>query len=515
MARFPALPRPNLRTLTLAVGLLCLGFGLVAYVILNAAQVHSLYNSDILLPVALHENSLARPGGYFGFQQARILSFFPDQAVYHPLALLFDDARMSLFAYALIAFAGLTYAAARAIQALWPDRSLATAALGFALVFTGLTFVLGQIPGMDGPYGALLLPVNHSGPLAVSLWLFHRINRPLAPQIGLLAVVIGLTSLSDALFLLYAVAPLGLAALTRLDTTSPRAFAASVWCEKDYAGLMLVGLCGVWASTFFFSQGAPGLTMASVAEALTLLRTDLLAPVPFNLYYLGGLIVLIGVIVTTIRTRGDRQRQMIYIAAAMGLPVIFFVLYYGGQGASRYLLPMFVWPLIFLSGVALHGLQRMGQGMVLASVLTGLAAGSAAHGSVIPALNWRDPTETCVSRLAQTHDLRHGLAEFWVARPIAVSSDFRLRVEQISPDGRPYVWGNDPYWYLHDADGGPARFDFIVLKDLDEAAIRQRFGAPSQRLECPGTSIWLYDNPRAVAVALARDNPQLPAMIRH
>ncbi|MDC7682266.1 hypothetical protein PQU92_03205 [Asticcacaulis sp. BYS171W] len=493
-----------------AAGLILLAFGLVAWIVLSPAAVHGLYNSDILLPAALHDNAFTRPNGYMGFQQARILSFFPDQAVYHPMALLTGDPRAAFFGYAVISFLALTWVGATAIHQLDPNIRVPTAALAFALVFTLLTFGLKQVPGLSPPYDALLFPVNHSGPLIVSIWLFTRLKAPLKPQMLLLSAIIFLTSLSDALFLLFAVAPLGLAALTRLDFVSPRALLRSLWREKTYAGLMAFGLCGVGASSLFFSQGAPPLTVQAVVDALRLLRHDLLSLNPFNLYYLIGLVVLVGVVTEVVKRSGDARRQMIYVAAAMSLPIGFFVVYYGGQGASRYLMALFVWPLILLSGALARHLRK-GRRVILAGSLVGLAAGTAAHGSAIPALNWRDPVETCLSRYPS---LTRGLAAFWVARPISVSSDFRLRTEQISPDGQPYVWGNDPWWYWHGADGTPARFDFIVMKDLDEAAIRAKYGDPARVIQCPTTAVWMYDDPARVAETLVRDATRLKRQIR-
>lgn len=504
------------RNLAFWTGLLVLGFALVAFVLLGPRQVQGLFNTDILLLSALHENGMAREGGYFGFQQARILSLFPDQAVYHPLAMLFADVRVAMFAYSVIAFAALTYMAAQSLKTLWPNLSLSAAALTFAVTFTLIVLILRLWPGLSGPYVSLLFPVNHSGPFIVSLWLFTRLEHPVARDPWLIAAVLFLTSLSDPLFLLFAVAPFGLAALTRLKTDSFRAFLQSTWQHKTYAGLMAFALCGFVSSRFFFTQGAPDLTLDALSQSLTHLRDDLLSPMSHNVLYIIGLVTLYGVILVAFTTHPNREslRRLIYIAASMTLPIAFFVIFYGDVGASRYLLPLLVWPVILLAGLLSHLTTRLGQGILLSAALTGLIGGSVAHGQTIPALDWQDPIDACLNQIDTEKPLKAGLAEFWVARPVAASSNFERRMVQVARDGRPMLWGNDPYWYVRSDDGGPARFDFIVMKNLDEAAILKRYGTPDRVANCPATEVFIYNAPEQVAQNLMSDSPHIRAAIR-
>ncbi len=61
-------------------------------------------------------------------------------------------------------------------------------------------------------------------------------------------------------------------------------------------------------------------------------------------------------------------------------------------------------------------------------------------------------------------------------------------MEQVSAGGQFYYWGNDK----ERARGNAGRYNFIVMRDLDPAKIRARYGVPRKVLQCPTIIVWLY-----------------------
>jgi hypothetical protein len=91
--------------------------------------------------------------------------------------------------------------------------------------------------------------------------------------------------------------------------------------------------------------------------------------------------------------------------------------------------------------------------------------------------------------------LKDGLADYWLARPAVISSNWRLQIEQMA-GGRFGVGGNNPYWASHSRlrIGERPAFNFIVPGLLDDSAdITRYFGPPSRIAKCAGHEVWIYD----------------------
>lgn len=101
------------------------------------------------------------------------------------------------------------------------------------------------------------------------------------------------------------------------------------------------------------------------------------------------------------------------------------------------------------------------------------------------------------------HDLHYGYSSFWNASVIPVVSDKNVNVRHIMRDGKGrfmmYNWFNKNQWYLEDTN-------FILVDNMDdkkgasdsfglsEENIVAYFGTPSERYECSGYIILVYDN---------------------
>jgi hypothetical protein len=192
-------------------------------------------------------------------------------------------------------------------------------------------------------------------------------------------------------------------------------------------------------------------------------------------------------------------------------------LVYSDAASYRYMSPFLWWPIIATAtavvrpiGHARRYLLPIGLGAEVLALI-GIYVSQGLHPPAILAL--RHPIEACLSAARETAGLKAGLANYWYARPIAASSDWRLQVDQASREGAGRIWGNDRRWFTHDIHDGaqPPAYNYFVMAGLDPRGIRMRYGAPSRTLNCPGSQIWVYDDTAALRRAFIGNSPYLYA----
>jgi hypothetical protein len=181
------------------------------------------------------------------------------------------------------------------------------------------------------------------------------------------------------------------------------------------------------------------------------------------------------------------------IAGTTGLTAAFL---YDDRGSYRYLDTAIWWPTIFAAALLAALLERRPSlTAALSSAIPAVSVAMVLYSGVAPAdslWRWQHPVARCL--LERDIELRNGLAGYWQARPIEVSSDFRLQVDQLQRNGEIYHWGNDLASYAagHVDRWRPPDYRFIVMDSLDPAAIASRFGKPAEVLACAGTEVWVY-----------------------
>jgi hypothetical protein len=173
---------------------------------------------------------------------------------------------------------------------------------------------------------------------------------------------------------------------------------------------------------------------------------------------------------------------------------------YQDISALRYALPAFFWPPILASClIVLVTPDRLVRGLSAAAVilLAAFAAAEIRATTVASLKSWHDPLADCLVREQQRLGLKDGLADYWLARPAVISSNWRLQIEQMG-GGRYGVAGNNPYWASHSRlrAGEHPSFNFIIPGFLNGSAdIIEHFGQPSRMAECAGHDVWIYDKP--------------------
>jgi hypothetical protein len=183
----------------------------------------------------------------------------------------------------------------------------------------------------------------------------------------------------------------------------------------------------------------------------------------------------------------------------------------------RYANPIAWWPAILAAGILAAPLtsvvRRLGFLPLAATILLTIGA-AASNGLRQPALfNWQPDVATCLDRLDPSGQFGAGLADYWNARLLAASGDWRRQIDQINGNGSAALYINDPNSFLrqrNDSSGASPNYGFVVMQRLDSARIQSAYGMPATVLQCGDVAIWIY--PQGVlAGALRGASPDLEA----
>jgi hypothetical protein len=81
-----------------------------------------------------------------------------------------------------------------------------------------------------------------------------------------------------------------------------------------------------------------------------------------------------------------------------------------------------------------------------------------------------------VDELCKQQNLKYGLADFWLAKPITMLSKINLRVYQTYFDACPYPHVINLNWYYGTEDGKtpPPVFEFIIMNNLNDSLVYKK-----------------------------------------
>jgi hypothetical protein len=101
----------------------------------------------------------------------------------------------------------------------------------------------------------------------------------------------------------------------------------------------------------------------------------------------------------------------------------------------------------------------------------------------VPARIPTPPLVRCLDRVAESHAMALGLGYHWDTYVVDFLASRAIRVRSINGDGSIRLWADNFAWFAPDAARPP--FSFVVLGgEIDEAAVRARYGAPDAVLDC-------------------------------
>jgi hypothetical protein len=489
--------------------------------------------SDSLLPAALVEHFLRHGYALSGFQLPRVPSFVPDMVVYGVVQTISGDWRVAALVYGILAPIGISLAAGWIINAMTRCGFAVGVQLFLPIMIGSLLFASWRFVDLSPDIALLfiVLPVTHGGPFVLSLFaaccvwaeLRHStITRRLA-----IPVVTAIGTQSDLLFVTGFVMPMTVAVVRGIWTRVIAPRRGTVLLIGMYIGAAV----GWWSTRMMFLQGLPPMRLSSTPNRVRLFVVESITEPTMIV----ALCATMFVCVVAIRPRILMSRLpaafrpfadaysfwWTFGASAALIAIGVTAALYQDVGSYRYAFPMMWWPpILAASAIAPFASgRRSGLSTVaLVGIAAFVACRSSYGGFQKPALlAWRSPLEVCLSDASKTLGLRAGLAEYWKARLVAASSDWRMQVGQVTMRGEAYIWGNDPRSYLQDILKANTRppYNFIIMDRLDAASILERYGKPDHVLDCPSSSVWVYDDTALFYAHFIAASPALaPVLLR-
>jgi hypothetical protein len=456
--------------------------------------VGNFVSSDELLPADWTRHIFYDGYPAFGFQLPRTPSAFPDLLLFSPIQILAGSWRIAIFGLAiclLVALIGAAGMIAGRIAGIPASRAIASC---WIIVFPLLLVELAHSGA--GRHFMAIQAVSHGGVFVASLWaavLSERLRHAYQNSLAiLLCILCGLAVLSDRLFIFTFVIPLS-CALFFVPTDG--------LVRRRLLLLVALGSTLGWFGAELINRQADiPLDWSFVPNRIRVFLGDLDASIFFGTF--APVLLLIGAPIVARRFSavfpGDAARfywvfAVTAIAGTTGLTAAFL---YEDHGSSRYLDAAIWWPTMFAAAALAHLLERRPSlTMPLLSAILAMSVAMVLYSGVAPPdslWNWQHPVARCL--LGRDIRLRDGLAGYWQARAIEVSSDFRLQVDPLRRNGEIYHWGNDLASYSagHFDRSRPPDYRFIVMDDLDPAAIATKFGKPSEMFACANTTVWIY-----------------------
>lgn len=454
-------------------------------------------HSDTLLPAAWAHNMIHSRESITQFQLPRIPSFFPDLMLTLLLSFILPSWQVVALCYAATSYVALILLGGTIVSRLAERQFLASAATFLAVAALAQLLDL-EFNGAAGAFSLVFAPVIHSGSFVLSLAALLLARKRIAK-----------TTVWMTLALL-SVAAIGVAS------------------DRLFVGSFLLPLIAGWLGLGQFRRGLPTIAWATlgctvgiaidwaVFPRLLLRQADL--PVNFKTQFslLSALVhdqtvhigILLGAAACCLPLLWARRvPEMRFWSLAGAVSVIGFSfllpLLYADQTAVRYVQPVWWWGLIAIAATFHRFLPRLSLAGACAGVSALLAAiASQGAGLLQPSqlARYQDPVAACLISMKASGRIHAGIAQYWLARVIEASSDWKLQVPQVMGSGNVFLWGNNRLSYLHDVTD-PAKaplFDFIVVKNLDFGGVVKRFGQPDNIVSCPETDVWLYSAPGGI-----------------
>lgn len=462
-----------------------------------------LTDSDTLLPASLLNDVVNHPDSLVFFQLPRVPSLFPDLFLYFLITEIAHSWTWVIGIYACLMLWGMLFVCSLICQDLAQvshSRTMLT-----IMACTMLALTLGtHLDGITNPYLYVMLPVYHSGPFLLALCGLIVAKACLANKNGkahvILALIAALGTLSDRLFIGAFLAPfLGFVLLhSVLAKDSERVTLSRNWTVVFWAlmGCVAGYLCDLLIFSHWLSR-QPDLPID--------LRRQFGR---WKLVWHDGNIrfeCLCTVFILAVSlARLRRNRDESYWLAVACISSIGFLLIqpllWDGPASSRYAQPIWWWTLLVAAVMLCRIRWRFMPGVLLlvsAATLGVFVSSRRETFQLLPVIERPEPLAACLIQLKKEGLIHDGLADYWVARPTEVKSGWWLQIEQITPQGLAFVWGNNAKYYSYSRQSSrqPAVFDYIIVKNLDEGQLTRRFGSPDQTARCPTSDIWIYRDP--------------------
>ena len=498
--RIPA-PLRHLPALACAIAAL-----IALAVILRAGHPVQAYlvNSDAFYLPVLFDDLLARGGSLADWYLTPAPYFFPDFPLYFLAWLGATGAfgQVTLFALLQVASTGIAlFLLAR--PALASGRLLAAAELTVLFVWLGLHAY--------GPYVYLFSSAHHYGAfvaalLLLALWL-GRDARPGRAGSAMLALLVFLATLSDALFLVQAVVPLTAAAFLcrhgATPATGPRRVLLLLIAPALAAMLsyrFLVAHPTRYKARLGFGRLQEHLgELAGIGDALFASRPLLAAALLLALF--AGLACCAALLRGRKIAALPRPLVLLLVFATLSCAasIALMLLSTNVEAVPRYLIAALSWPLVAGLFALAHLLGRHFRyaGLGLAAVFAALLAVQAWQArQVRDADRYFYPEQiACIDRALAAANARHGIAQYWDAKLLQGLSRRQLTLAQYFGTLEPMQWITSQGFFGE-------RYDFAIIAEDEGPAFRlpreqllSASGQVAQSVSCGNRTVLLFGSP--------------------
>jgi hypothetical protein len=483
-----------------------------------------LYDSDALNLPSMYRDLFREHGSFFAWRFSAAPFFFPDMLLYFLINFLIPNFHLAIVFYgvaqSILFVLGLMLLSNR----IFGSRAI----IHCFILLSGTLFFIHDSRGVfawaDNELCLTMLSsIYHVGVLLVGIYVlalimagldhdFARGNRRrgLAILAGILVLSI-LTVASDMLYVLQVTIP-AILAMFFLFLISRVSF-------KRWAGLSLVLLASVpmgkLMDRMFANigqlQSAVKLTPRAIGDAMQAIvqwagdvcKAHWGVAIAWAAFMAISLAVSMIAVYKASRQKPFNRHYAFFFAFILLLVTInFTALIATGQHAPRYFIFSYVMPSFFGWPLLLGGwrwlVDRLDRFCVHHVVAGGLSLFMAVSLCASPTRNFkslaklRDYYPDSIRRLdeyARRKNLKNGISDYWPARRVTMLSKAGLRVIQVDRELRPRLWINSRAWY-------DRPFDFVLLENLNESKILQRFGQPRDALKIDNKPVaFVYDSP--------------------
>jgi hypothetical protein len=443
------------------------------------------------------------------------------------MEMLVGSFRWALFAYAFFKFSALCLLGGILVRRL-TNRDLATCVLAVECVLSAIllldaadyhigsnVILLATLQDHCSLYCDLLAPGFHGGPfipalaaIALACMLLERRKTAWTAALSSLAAA---AAFSDGLIWINFAFP-AIAALLLIGIL----YEGSWKNIRSIVGAILIGACAayfleigirhgtflnsetvirrtlswpavIWHAALFWSQ----IRLYLFTHSLQTLETTISS----LLFFMYGF--------TLFRKRENEIRRCaiflwLYSAFALCFSFLAMIDVYEDFGSYRYLAParflLLPFAAFFISRLRI---RRDFIRPLAACAAISLGAVIVTEKTVLPgSVTWKQSSTDCLETLSARYGLQAGIAQFWIALPLMLSSNETLQIVQVRENGVPYYWQNDRFWYTKsflDPSKSPA-YRFLLMNGLHPADILNRYGKPDRIASCPTSDVWIYDD---------------------
>lgn len=479
----------------LAVGIFL--FALPLYV-LNLASVRAtkIFNADLGTPFMIAQDVLRDPRNisYWHFPEAPY--FFPDTIQAIILMAVFRDYHTAILVdvgVKVLMFVGITY---------WLC-TLAGVRERFLQV-GGVTVLMHLLIAAFHPVSYEMLMTAqfrsyiHSGAFLSSglAWclMFSCLRTPSTLGFGSLLLVVFLSVLSDALFVLQWIVP----------ATACCAFLVLSHATIPKRWVSIIGLSWiVGASAYLFGAAinlnGPKISLSvegaiSSLRAFSLWTRDALAQEFLTFALLSAVVLASAYLLSRPKFRRALLQQEVLavffaatvVSVVIGTIAVVATDKFANAQSWRYMLSIH-WLLVAIPMHFAIDAVISKPALLVAAMGLSIASTAAATGNARRTVNFNDPVAACFSQITTSHGVVVGFGDYWSAKSISAVSNGAADMIPVTVTGEFYRWAYSDERVARTLRVGPEIAKTLTLVNwLDRAQLKDKFGHVEQTIECGG-----------------------------